>query len=169
MSRIASRLSSILLVIVSTTVSGGQTEPKAIYLNTVPDDTIVTLQRGACEHRCAAYKLIIFGDGVLIWVGEDHVRQMGVVKSKVNVEELKKMLEEFTAAGYFNLESEYGKTDEGCTSTVRREPVVISSVASGGLSKTIIHHHRCIGAIPDKLTALEDRIDQLAHSSRWIN
>jgi len=153
-----------LLFLVATSLGDGPLDEKA-----VPPDTVITLQRGGCEKRCAVYKLILFADGTLIYDGQYYVRRNGLVLDKVDVAAVRKLIEDFQAIGYFNLKEQYGYKDEdGCNSVVSDAPIAMTSIVTGGKSKGIIHHHRCGGPVPEQLTQLEDKIDKVANTVRWI-
>ena len=150
-----------LLVLVATSLGAD--------LEVVPPNTVITLQRGACEKRCAVYKIVVFADGTLIYDGQYYVHRIGLVLDKVDVAAIRRLIEDFQAINYFNLEDEYGyRSEEGCSSILSDAPVAITSIVTGGKSKSIIHHHRCVGPIPGQLTHLEDKIDTLANTVRWI-
>ncbi len=135
----------------------------------VPANTVITLQRGACEKRCAVYKVILFADGTVIYDGQHYVRKVGIVRDKVEVENIRKLIEEFRAAGFFDLADQYGYTSEaGCSSMLSDGPVAMTSIVSGAKSKSVIHNHRCVGPVPAQLTRLESSIDKLANTVRWI-
>jgi uncharacterized protein DUF6438 len=135
----------------------------------LPPDTLIVLQRGACEHRCAVYNVIIFADGSVIFDGRHYVRQAGLIKSTISREALRKLLDEFTAAHFFNLKERYGfGTDEGCDSVKSDAPSAIVSLTSGGKAKVVLHHHRCVAAESDLLKRLEDKIDQTVNSAKWV-
>jgi hypothetical protein len=134
----------------------------------VPANTVITLQRGACEKRCAVYKLILFADGTVIYDGQHYVRQVGIVRDKVDVENIRKLIEEFRDAGFFELADQYGYTSEaGCSSMLSDGPVAIVSIVSGANSKSVIHNHRCVGPVSAQLARLESSIDKLANTVRW--
>lgn len=141
----------------------------AAAIEPVPPNTVITLQRGACEKRCAVYKVVLFADGTLIYEGRHYVRQVGVVRDKVPIEAIKTLLDEFQAAGFFQLADQYGYTSEaGCGSMLSDGPVAIVTVVSGAKSKSVIHNHRCVGPVSAQLTQLEGSIDKLANSVRWV-
>jgi hypothetical protein len=48
------------------------------------------------------------------------------------------------------------------------EPIVITTIVAGGQSKSLVHHHGCVGEVPERLTALEDAIDRTAQTARWF-
>jgi len=134
----------------------------------VPANTVITLQRGACEKRCAVYKVVLFADGTVIYDGQYYVRKTGVMRDKIAVEGIDKLLNEFQAAGFFDMADQYGYANEtGCSSMLSDGPVAIVSIVSGTKSKAIIHNHRCVGAVPGQLARLESSIDTLANTVRW--
>lgn len=136
---------------------------------TVPANTVITLQRGACEKRCAVYKVVLFADGTLIYYGQYYVRKNGVVLGKVDPAAIGKLIEDFQAIDYFNLENQYGyKVEEGCSAVLSDAPVAMTSIVTGGKSKAIVHHHRCLGFVPGRLAELEAKIDKIANTVRWI-
>ena len=47
-------------------------------------------------------------------------------------------------------------------------PMVITSLSMGGVSRILSHFNGCAGEIPDNLTALENNIDKVANTARWI-
>jgi hypothetical protein len=141
---------------------------QALPAHVVPADTVVTLQRGDCERRCAVYKVIVFADGTLIYDGQYSVRRQGLVLGHLEDEQLLKLVDAFTKINYFALKDEYGyQTTTECDSLTPDGPIVKTSLVTGGRTKAIVHHHRCAGAVPKELSALEDEIDQIAQTARW--
>lgn len=135
----------------------------------VPSNTVITLQRGGCEKRCAVYKIIVFADGTVIYHGQYYVRRNGPGLNRVDVSVIRRLIEDFQAINYFSLKDQYGYGDEEeCSSVLSDASVAMTSIVTGGRSKAITHHHRCVGPVPEQLTQLEDKIDQLANSSHWI-
>jgi hypothetical protein len=132
-------------------------------------DTLISLQRGACEARCAVYRLVIFADGTVIYDGQYFVRRAGLVRSGVSPEALAKLLKELESGGFFEMETNYGYggTDH-CDKIDGDGPGAILSVSSGGRSKTVLHNHRCVGAAADRLTGLEDKVDRAVGATKWI-
>jgi hypothetical protein len=135
----------------------------------LPPDTIIVLQRGACERRCAVYNVIIFADGSVIFDGRHYVRQVGVVKSSVTRETLAGLLHDANALHFFDLKDRYGYgSSAGCDSIRSDAPSAILTIASAGRSKTVLHHHGCVSTDADRLTAFEDKIDKAVNAVRWI-
>jgi hypothetical protein len=134
-----------------------------------PPDTLIVLQRGACEQRCAVYRLVIFADGTVIYDGRYFVRRAGLLRGGVAPEALAKLVEELETGGFFQMASNYGDGDaQNCDSIDGDGPTATLTVSSHGQSKTVLHNHRCVGAAPDRLTELEDKVDRAAGAAKWI-
>ena len=147
------------------TASSGQ----AVKATESAPDTLIVLQRGACEKRCAVYRLVIFADGSVIYEGRYFVRQTGLIKSSVSPEVLAKLIVDLETGGFFQLEGNYGYSNtDGCDSIDSDGPVAILSVSNKGRSKTVLHHHRCVGPVPNRVTELEDKVDRAVGAVKWI-
>ena len=134
-----------------------------------PNDTVISLQRGNCEvMECPVYRLLIFANGDVIWQGRGRVARIGMARSRIEPDRLRALIRDFESIEYFNLENVYGFHGSGCRSWKPFMPMVITSFSMGGVSKTLSHHAGCVGEIPEKLSALEDRIDRAANTARWI-
>jgi len=59
--------------------------------------SVILLERGACEARCAVYRVVIFADGTVLYHGRYFVHHAGVVKSGISVESLNKLLADIDA------------------------------------------------------------------------
>lgn len=137
--------------------------------NPIPGDTVITLQRGNCEQGCPIYRVVIFANGDLIWDGRGRVRKIGVALSQIKPEQVEALVESFKSVDYFNLENIYDYHGKGCGSVLPAMPIIITSLSTGGLSKSVMHHRGCVGEVSDKLTAIEDQIDRVANTARWVN
>ena len=136
----------------------------------IPRDSVITLQRHTCENHCPVYKVVIFGDGTVIYYGEYYVHRKGLVLDRIGTEAFRQLIESVGLIDYFNLKSEYGYHDtSGCESRIPDGPVVSTSVSIGGQSHAVLHHHRCGGLVPGKLTDFENGIDKLANTARFTN
>ena len=152
------------LTCANATLSPGQT----VKTNEPAPDTLITLQRGACEDRCAVYRLVIFADGTVIYEGRHFVRQTGLIKSGISPAVLSKLITDLETGGFFQLENDYGYGNTARCDSISDGPVAILSVSNQGRSKTVLHHHRCVGAAPNRLTELEDKVDRAAGAVKWI-
>jgi hypothetical protein len=137
---------------------------------TIPDDTLITLQRGNCEvMECPIYRVMIFADGDVIWQGRGRVAKLGVVLSRIERDRIRALLQDFASIDYFHLDNIYGFNGSGCRSMEPYTPTVITSLSMGGLSKILSHHDGCVGEVSEKLKALEKSIDKAADTARWIS
>ncbi len=135
----------------------------------VPPDLLITLDRGGCEKRCAVYRLTVAARGDVTYEGRYYVRVGGIAHARIDAADVKSLWDAFQAIHFSDLDAEYGyTTTDGCRSVLSDAPVATLTLTFGGRSKSVIHHHRCIGEIPAQLTALEDRVDRAAHTVRWI-
>ncbi len=135
----------------------------------IPPDTLVVLQRGACEQRCAVYRLAIFADGTVIYEGRYFVRTPGLKRSLVAPATLAALMRDLVAGGFFELAGDYGYASRSsCESFSPGEPSAILSVSTGGRSKTVLHNHGCAGKVSARLTELEDKVDRAVGVARWI-
>jgi hypothetical protein len=157
---------AILVLIFSTAaVSLGQ----SVKSTESAPDTLIILQRGACEQRCAVYRIVIFADGTVIYEGRYFVRRSGLIKSGISPEVLTKLISDLEAGGFFQLESNYGYGNKDhCESMDSGEPGAILSVSNQGRSKTVLHNHGCAGSVPNRLTELEDKVDRAVGAAHWI-
>lgn len=135
----------------------------------IPDDTVFTLQRGGCEvMECPVYRVMIFADGDVVWQGHARVAKRGVAEARIERDQIRALIQEFQSADYFRIENIYGFRGDGCASMTPFTPMVLISLSMGGLSKTLSHHDGCVGEISQKLTALENSIDRISVTGRWI-
>jgi uncharacterized protein DUF6438 len=142
---------------------------QTVTSNELPADTLIVLQRGACEHRCAVYKVIIFADGSAIFDGRHYVRRPGVIRTSISLEALRELLDDAAALRFFDLKDRYAPgTANGCDSVKSDAPTAIVSISSDGKSKTVVHHHGCAGAESERLMQFEEKIDGAVKTARWV-
>ena|ERR1700686_267623 len=156
---------SFALALANLALSSGQT----VKANESAPDTLIVLQRGACEQRCAVYRIVIFVDGTVVYQGRHFVRRSGLIKSGVSPEVLAKLISDLEGGGFFQLEDNYGYGNKDhCDSIDSDGPSAILSVSNRGRSKTVLHNHRCVGPVPNRLTELEDKVDRAVGATKWI-
>jgi hypothetical protein len=127
----------------------------------LPNDTLIVLQRGACERRCAVYKAILFADGSVIFDGRDYVAKPGLAKTRISLETLKTLLDQAEALKFFDLEPT-------CATEDAAAPLAILTISTDRKSRTISHSLGCAGVEADGLKRLEDQIDVAVGSRRWL-
>lgn len=122
----------------------------------------ITLERTECYGFCPVYTLAISGDGTVIYDGKDHVQTLGEIETTIDKGKIEKLVEKFEAVDYFSFNNEYTER------TITDAPTVITSITLDGKTKTVKHYHGDFNA-PEKLTELEDYIDEIVNSSQWID
>lgn len=124
------------------------------------DSTVITLTRGPCFGRCPEYKVTMYGSGRVEFDGRRHVCAKGHHSAKAPTSEVRRLVEQMLAAGYFDLDWTAGPLATNAST-------VTSSLRHAGQSRQIEHYLGDEGA-PRLLKALEDRIDAVAGTWRWL-
>jgi|SRR5687767_775249 len=83
--------------------AGGNHAQQVSATQSIPSDTLITLERSGCEGACQIYTLKISADGVVVYEGKQLVRRRGKAKSKITQEQLRQLISEFDKANYFSL------------------------------------------------------------------
>jgi hypothetical protein len=140
---------------------------------TIPEDTLITLERSTCLGWCPDYKLTISADGAVTFEGRQYVKVKGLAKGSISLEDLCKLIKAFQAASYFSLHDKYATKNDGCPEVWTDYPNVITSIRINGKSKSISHYHGCqdnsgTSIYPKGLTDLENNIDQIVGTDKWI-
>lgn len=146
----------ILLPVLGTGCVGNQTP--------TPDDlgdVVITLERTPCFGVCPVYTLTIYGDGRIVYEGMRNVRIEGTITTTISEDKIKQLIREFRKINYFSLKDSYEVRN------VTDMPSAYTSLTVDGKTKTVRHYHGDLSA-PKKLTELENKIDEIVNSARWI-
>jgi hypothetical protein len=123
--------------------------------------TVVTLERGPCYGPCPVYRLTLYDSGKIVFEGKNHVRAKGTQTATISKEQVAELVAGFEKAGYFRFKDRY--TAHHITDL----PTTVTSVQVGRRVKRIEHYHGDSSA-PKILSALENKIDAVVGSKRWI-
>jgi hypothetical protein len=144
----------------------------------IPVDTLITLERSECFGACPAYKLSISADGRVVFEGKAFVKTKGRAEGRITLSQLSELIRAFNNADYFSLKDSYaGGPADGCPTMWTDNPAAITSIRSKGRSKKIYHYYGCrelgsgdaLGKVwPQALYELEEQIDQIVGSDKWI-
>jgi Domain of unknown function (DUF6438)/Ankyrin repeats (3 copies) len=132
-----------------------------------PDsDAVITLERTNCYGWCPVYKIKISGDGRVEYEGERFVRVVGTREAKIDPAAVKKLIQQFEAIHYFELQDKYEtiKNPDGTETMMSDMPTAFTSLSLNGKSKKIEAYY----GVPDELEELERKIDEVAGSKRWV-
>ncbi|MEP7364735.1 MAG: DUF6438 domain-containing protein [Acidobacteriota bacterium] len=141
---------------------------QVVVSDELSQDTLIVLQRGACERRCAVYNLILFSDGSAIFDGRHYVGKPGLTKTTVSREAVGKLLDEAAALKFFDLPEKYVPGSPGCNAAPSDAPTAVLTISARGRTKTVLHHLACKTGDAGKLAALEEKIDKTLNTVRWV-
>lgn len=157
-----SRLTVALAVLVGA-CSRGENVPAA----TPATESAVTLERTPCLGTCPVYTVAISRSGQVTFTGKHHVTQGGQATATIPPERVDSLLAELEAAGYFGFADAYVMDSPACGMYATDLPTVITSATREAGTKTIRHDRGC-SAAPPELSRLEQRIDEVAGTGRWL-
>jgi hypothetical protein len=122
---------------------------------------VAALTRGACLARCPEYEARLFSDGYVEFEGLKnttvHGRATGNVP-KGRVEEVRAALK---LAGVGGMLPEYARPE------VTDQPTVTVRFVEDGVERTVRHMTGDMNA-PETLLILENHLDQLLETERWV-
>lgn len=136
----------------------------------------LSLERTQCFGACPVYRVIIRGDGTVDYEGYKFVTVRSA-RATLSREQLSALVAAINDARYFSLRSSYRNARDGCPTYVTDHPSAITSVTSQGKTKKVHHNLGCRErrsmdgpgrAYPSELTALEERIDEIVNTARWV-
>ncbi len=127
--------------------------------------TKITLERTPCFGTCPVYELTVHRSGRVEFEGKEHVRQKGSHQGRISPGDFDRLVKKIGEINFFGLNDRYdGKRPDGSGVTVTDLPTRRTRVTRGDRTKTVENYFRG----PPGLKELEDLIDQLARSARWI-
>lgn len=152
--------------------------PQSSFPDIRNDKLLISLQRTACYGSCPDYKVTIDGRGNVVFTthppldGDDNavhrvfslstgVRVSGTYRTVVSKADVASLLQKFIAADFFSLKDEY-------RSAITDNPTYILSIDTGNGSKTVVDYVGEKAGMPPAVTALEDEVDRVAGTDRWI-
>jgi Domain of unknown function (DUF6438) len=131
-----------------------------------------------------AYEISIHADRTVIYRAIPHQTSPAfrakpikrqTAKGSISQAELQQLLSEFERVNYFSLKDNYGMSGDfanrtkDCLEMWTDHTSAYTSLTMNGKTKKVAHYHGCKGnEAAEKLTWLEDRIDQVVNSKQWI-
>ncbi len=134
--------------------------PQSLPGSALDDATVISLERGPCFGRCPEYTVTVYGSGRVEFAGRRFVCAPGRHTARASPDLVRVLVEEMLAAGYLDFHWRAGSIPTISTT-------VVSSLSYGGRMRRIEHHAGDTEA-PRLLTPLEDRIDVVAGTWRWL-
>jgi TonB family protein len=144
----------------------------------VPEDIEITLERNACYGSCPDYRVTIKGDGKIRFstremnfpgtAAEVHrmfngqnVLWAGTHEADVGPQAVADLVERFRSSHFMGLKPEYvaGVTDN---------PTYALTLRVGKVTKRVVDYVGKEVGMPASVTALEDAVDEVAGTDRWV-
>jgi hypothetical protein len=115
--------------------------------------------------QCPTYSVAIAGDGTVTYQGRVGVKTIGKRTHKASVDELRKLIAEFTSADFFSLRDNYSSIElpNGLIQVRDHGIATTLTLSIGGRSKSV---YEFFGA-PDVVKRLGERVDEVADSPRY--
>lgn len=131
-------------------------------------DTLATLTRLPCFGTCPSYSLTIFSDGTVTYEGRRFVAVEGRATAHIDGAAVQRLIEAFQTADYFDFQSAY-LSGPVCDQHLSDLPTTKTSFHFEGRHQQVTHYHGCQGFPGEaRLTELENTIDAIVGSARWI-
>lgn len=122
---------------------------------------VMTLERQACFGTCPVYMVAVFADGSVVYLGLNHVDEVGIRTANVSPDDVEFLAMETELFGYF------GWNDEYLDMKITDQAYVTSSLNYNDQWKEIRRYDGDFNA-PIGLVRFEDRIDTLVNIDQWI-
>jgi len=139
----------------------------------IPSDTLIKLRRPNCFLGCEDYLVTISADGSVTFEGYANVKVIGRVQTQISPKKVEMLVAAFLKAKFFSLRDEYVWQEDGCRKVWPDASSATTSILINGKSKSVDHYHGCHRKghtpYPEDLTKLEEMIDEVANTYRWIN
>lgn len=125
-------------------------------------EPLATLERTPCFGTCPVYKVSIFRDGTVEYVGERFVKVQGRATGHITAEQLTQLRALFQQSGYLQLGDSYERHD------VTDQPSAHTSYSPAPGQTKSVRHYLGDRSAPRALIDVEDGIDRIVHIEQWI-
>ncbi len=140
---------------------------------------VITMERTLCYGRCPAYRIEVYSDGLVIYQGKGFVKTTGEVRDTLSAGQLARLNQCFENADYFTLKSRY-ENQHSCAIRATDHPSVRISFRDSLNYAEFDHYLGCYQSNSDhthfvrspadrQLIALEDSVDSIIGTGRWIH
>lgn len=159
------RTAGCFVTALSLLACASQTARAPAELSRVP--VRITLERRPCYGTCPVYTVRVDQSGAVAFDGSRFVSRSGPVNGAVSADSVSALAAAFANGGFFELADRYVAGTPACQRYAADAPIVVTTITLGARTKRVEHDHGCTG-VPPQLTALEDRVDSIAGTRRWI-
>jgi len=120
----------------------------------------ITLTRSMCYGRCPAYKVSVSTKGI-VFDGDVYVAAKGRQTDTVDPSAVRELAKRFVAADFYSMNNEY-------RASVTDNSTYTLSISIDGHKKQVADYVGQWEGMPAIIVDLEDDVDALAHTERWI-
>jgi hypothetical protein len=124
-------------------------------------DVVISLSRSACYGFCPIYTVAITGEGEVTYVGHGFVNVVGEQTATIPRADVARLLERFDEVGFENLRNEY-------RASITDIPTYTIALERNGQRKVVVDYGGPGAGMPASVRALEDEIDRVAGTARWV-
>ncbi len=149
----------------------------------------LNMKKSGCFGECPIYDLAVQSDGKVIFDGKKYTKKIGKVESRLDKEKIKELINEIEKTKFFSLDNAYNYDSKNCPVSMSDLPNITLYIKLNGEEKTINHDWGCWKGspittdsngksirketwsptiFPQELYNLEDKIDEIAGTKRWI-
>lgn len=122
---------------------------------------LISLSRSACYGFCPIYSVSISGEGEVVYLGRGFVNVVGEQRASITRAEVADLLARFDAIGFAALRDAY-------RAQVSDLPTYTITLERNGLRKIVIDYGGPGAGMPEAVRGLQDDIDRVAGTSRWV-
>lgn len=122
----------------------------------------MSLSRTSCFGSCPSYFVEVRGSGDVIYRGRRNVLITGEHHARISRQEVIRLLEAFRNADYFSLK-------DGYSQSVTDNPTYTTAIEFDGHKKSVGDYVGAGAGMPDIVTELEDKIDEVAGTEKWLH
>ena len=155
-----------LLLAGLTAACAGSAEPTATPAPTASDQLSMT--RGPCFGACPMYTVTVWGDGRVVFDGNQFVAATGEHTKTVDPAVAAALFARADSIDFFDMPQQVTPAnDAACGQYHTDAPSADITIVWGSRDHTVSHYHGCLEA-PEGLRAFEDRIDAVLGLAEWI-
>jgi hypothetical protein len=122
------------------------------------------MERTICFGPCPSYKLSIFENGKVMFIGREFVGHKGEATREMSQENLEALVQKIRDSHFMDIPS-----SPDCETRYTDHPSVFLTIELDDERNSITHYLGCKGfQYEDELYELEEAIDSLSGAKRWI-
>jgi ankyrin repeat protein len=121
----------------------------------------IVLERGECFGTCPTYRVELRGTGEIIYEGRKYVLVEGQHRMTIDPQRVAALVEEFRKSDFWSLRPAY-------VASITDSPSYRLTLSIDGQARTVTDYVGKAVGMPDFVTALEEAVDKVAGTRRWI-